>query len=336
MLLCFDEVINQSTFTPVLSPSQTTDPLDTRLGNIVQPATQATLDKADVVIFGIPTDEGIRRNGGRVGASEAPNEIRQWFGKLTPYAGPQFKHHIDSLKIVDFGDIALGDLEAMHEQASLLVQELSAAGKIIIALGGGHDVTYPLVKGFGRAQHLPAEIGLINVDAHLDVRPRKEGQHHSGSSFRLLLEEGIVAGQHFAEIGIQSFVNAQAHFDWLLQQGSRILTFEDATAAHLPNAFEECEFAITRGDAEMPLYLSFDMDCVRASDAPGVSAPAPIGFLAEEAYELAVAAGLSKNVRMLDMVEISPAHDVDGRTSRLASRMIAGFLAGVANRHVAH
>src|SRR5207302_9128969 len=104
---------------------------------------------------------------------------------------------------------------------------------------------------------------------------------------------------------------------------------------HLPHAFEECEFAITHGDPDMPLYLSFDMDCVRASDAPGVSAPAPIGFLAEEAYELAVAAGLSKNVRMLDIVEVSIPYDIDGRTSRLAARMIAAFLAGVANRHIA-
>jgi formimidoylglutamase len=320
---------------PILSPpghrTDRTDPSDARLGDLIQPASEAALAAADVVLLGVPTDEGIRHNGGRPGASEAPNAIRQWLGKLTPFAGPQFKRHLGSLKIVDLGDIAQDELEAMHEQAAQLIQELSAAGKIVITLGGGHDITYPLVKGVKRSVGSDM-IGLINIDAHLDVRPRKNGQHHSGSSFRLLLEEGIVSGPHFAEIGIQSFVNAQSHFDWLLQQGSRILTFEDATAAHLPNAFEECEFAITHGDPDMPVYLSFDMDCVRASDAPGVSAPAPIGFLAEEAYELAVAAGLSKNVRALDIVEVSPPHDVDGRTARLAARMIAGFLAGVANR----
>ena len=327
---------------PMAHSTDRTDPSDVRLSQLIQPASEAALAESQVVLLGLPTDDGIRRNGGRTGASEAPNAIRHWLGKLTPFAGPQFKHHIDALQIVDFGDIASGELEAMHEQAAKLIQELSAAGKIVITLGGGHDITYPLVKGFGegRAQHVPksgsiTEIGLINVDAHLDVREKKNGQRHSGSSFRLLIEEGIVSGPHFAEIGIQSFVNAQAHFEWLLQQRSRILTFEDATAAHLPNAFEECEFAITRGDPDMPLYLSFDMDCVRASDAPGVSAPSPIGFLAEEVYELAVAAGLSKNVRALDIVEVSPPHDVDGRTSRLAARMIAGFLAGVANRDFA-
>jgi formiminoglutamase len=304
---------------------------DTRLSDLILPASDA--DTADVVILGIPTDEGIRRNGGRIGASEAPNAIRQGLGKLTPYAGPQFMHHIETLRIADLGDVPAGDLEAMHDAASGIARDMIAKGKIVIALGGGHDITYPLVKGFRDGAQSEA-IGLINIDAHLDVRPRKDGKHHSGSSFRLLIEEEIISPRRFSEIGIQSFVTAQSHFDWLLQQGSRILTFEDATTAHLPNAFEECEFAITLGDTEVPIYLSFDMDCVRASDAPGVSAPTPIGFLAEEAYELSVAAGLSKHVRMLDIVEVSPQHDTDSRTSRLAARMIAGFLAGVANRHV--
>ena len=324
-------MIDLSTFFPPAYPVIQADADDPRLANHIQPVTDESLADAQVVLLGIPTDEGIRRNGGRIGASKAPAAIRECLGKLTPYAGPQFKHHIDSLRIVDLGDIAAGNLEAMHDAAAATTEDLVRSGKIVIALGGGHDITYPLVKGFRQAIR-GNEFGLINIDAHLDVRPKKEGKHHSGSSFRLLLEEGIVTPRRFSEIGVQSFAVSQAHFDWLLQQGSRILTFEDATTAHLPNAFEECEFATTLGDPEIPVYLSFDVDCIRASDAPGVSAPAPIGFLAEEAYELAVAAGLSKHVRMLDIVEVSPPHDIDGRTSRLVARMIAGFLAGVANR----
>lgn len=327
-------MINTSLLTSPQYPVVHSAPDDPRLAQLIS-TNPVDLDIADVVIFGVPTDEGIRRNGGRVGASESPNAIRQFLAKHTPYAGPQFKNHIDHLRVVDLGDVAAGELEAMHDAAATITGELVAQRKIVIALGGGHDVTYPLAKGFGRAQPVPTkDIGVINIDAHLDVRPKKNGQHHSGSSFRLLLEEGIVKGPLFAEIGIQSFAVSQAHFEWLVQQRSRILMFEDATTAHLPNAFEECEFALTHGDPDFPLYVSFDMDCVRASDAPGVSAPAPIGFLAEEAYEFAAAAGLSKNVRMLDIVEVSPPHDVDGKTSRLAARMIAGFLAGVANRHV--
>jgi formiminoglutamase len=326
-------VTHTSLFTAPQYPAINSASDDPRLANLIQAASESAIAEADVIIFGIPTDEGIRRNSGRIGASEAPNAIREWLGKLTPYAGPHFNRHLNDLRIVDLGDVPSGNLETMHEAAAIIAKEMIAAGKIVIALGGGHDVTYPLVRGFKNGTTWDA-MGLINIDAHLDVREKKNGQHHSGSSFRLLLEEGIVKGEHFAEIGIQSFVASQKHFDWVIQQGARILTFEDATTAHLPNSFEECEIAITRGDFDFPMYLSFDMDCVRASDAPGVSAPTPTGFLAEEAYELAVAAGLSKNVRMFDIVEVSPPHDADSRTARLAARMIAGFLAGVANRNL--
>lgn len=324
-------MIDFATLTPPHYPAISTEPDDLRLAQLILP--ESDVQDADVVLFGVPTDEGIRRNGGREGASEAPNAIRQWLGKLTPYAGPHFKNHLNDLRIVDLGDVPSGDLEIIHEAASDIAKELIATGKIVIALGGGHDVTYPLVRGFKNGV-TSDEIGLINIDAHLDVREKKDGRHHSGSSFRLLLDEGIIKGSHFAEVGIQSFAASENHFDWVIQQGARILTFEDATTTHLPNAFEECEVAITRGDPDFPVYLSFDMDCVRASDAPGVSAPAPIGFLAEEAYELSVAAGLSKNIRMFDIVEVSPPYDVDGRTARLAARMVAGFLAGVANRNI--
>jgi formimidoylglutamase len=326
-------VTHTSLFTPPQYPAVHSASDDPRLASLIQAATESTIAEAGVILFGIPTGEGIRRNGGRIGASEAPNAIREWLGKLTPYAGPHFNLHVNDLRIVDLGDVPPGDLETMHEAASIIAKEMIAAGKIVIALGGGHDVTYPLVRGFRDGSSSEA-VGLINIDAHLDVREKKDGKHHSGSSFRLLLEEGIITGPHFAEIGIQSFAASETHFDWVIQQGARILTFEDATTAHLPNAFEECEFAITHADPDFPTYLSFDMDCVRASDAPGVSAPTPIGFLAEEAYELSVAAGLSKNIRMFDIVEVSPPHDVDGRTARLAARMVAGFLAGVANRNI--
>ena len=116
---------------------------DVRLGSLIKPFSQEALDESTVAILGIPTDEGIARNGGRVGASAAPKEIRHWLHKLTPYAGPNFKEQLDSLSMVDMGDVATADLETMHEEARTRTAELIAQGKIVIALGGGHDVAYP-------------------------------------------------------------------------------------------------------------------------------------------------------------------------------------------------
>jgi formiminoglutamase len=321
-------VIDLSRFTPPLYPEIQTAEDDPRLGQLI--TKQTALDGANVLIFGVPTDEGVIRNGGRPGASGAPAAIRAALGRMTPFAGPQFREHIESIQIADLGDVRLAPLEEMHNVARETVAELARLGKIVIVLGGGHDITYPCAAGL-REGH-SGDLGVINIDAHLDVRPRKNGLHHSGSSFRLLVEEGVINGRSLVEIGIQSFAMAKAHYDWVKSVGGRIVMFEDANEAHLPNSYEEFEFGTTFGDPETAIYASFDIDCVRASDAPGVSAPSPTGFLAEEVYELAVAVGLSKHVKVFDLVELNPLFDLDNCTARLAARMIAGFLAGVANR----
>src|SRR5579871_5554586 len=98
---------------------------DPRLRDLIQ----STPDNADVVLLGIPTDEGIARNGGHVGASQAPAAIREWLGKLTPYAGPQFQQHLDDIRIADIGDVSGSSLEEMHEAASQKIAELIRAGK---------------------------------------------------------------------------------------------------------------------------------------------------------------------------------------------------------------
>lgn len=302
---------------------------DPRLGNLIKDS--SGLPNADIVIFGVPTNDGIARNGGRIGAAEAPQKIREFLAKLTPFGGAAFKDHLNSLSIVDLGDVSGATLEEMHDRARSLVYELMLLGKSVVALGGGHDVTYPLASGFSLA-YRDKQVGLVNIDAHLDVRPKKNGQHHSGSSFRLLLEENIINGQNFCEIGIQSFAAAKSHWDWVVQQGAMVLTFEDTTTDGLTHAFESALFHVTKSDLSNPVYLSFDIDSVRSSDAPGCSAPSPFGYLAEEAYELAVAAGLSQSVRMLDIVEMNPRFDQDDRTARLCARMIAGYMIGIANR----
>jgi formiminoglutamase len=290
---------------------------DPRLGQLISGIDK--LDQADVVIFGVPTDEGIRRNGGRPGALQAPNKIRQHLSKLTPYAGPAYKRQISDLKIVDLGNVMDDELALMHDVAQEVTTKLIAQNKFVIALGGGHDVTYPLVKGFGERYK---NVSLVNVDAHLDVRPKKNGQHHSGSSFRLLLEEHVVG--KMVQFGIHHHVIAINHVYWLKPYAS-IRYYEE-----IKDVRQEFISALKEhGGAN---YVSFDIDAIRASDAPGVSAPAPYGFSGIEAVRMAYEAGKQQSVKMMDLVEVSPPHDVDDRTSRLVASMIANAMVGFANR----
>ena len=297
------------------------DPDDPRVAELIKPYSPEAFSDAHVALLGIPTDEGIARNGGRTGASKAPAKIRQYFSKLTTYSGDV---SIDRLRLVDLGDIPMGPLEQMHDLAREIITDVIAKGKLVVAMGGGHDVTYPLVKGF--AASTPAPINLINIDAHLDVRPLKNGLHHSGSSFRLILEEGLVDGDRFHEFGVQRFVISESHAKWVLSHKSEISFYDLIELDGLPLSFSR--LLGKRGTH----YVSFDIDSIRAADAPGVSATSPIGFSAGEAFWMCREAGRTRSVRMIDFVEVSPDHDVDDRTAKLAARMIANFLAGVSER----
>jgi formimidoylglutamase len=265
----------------------------------------------------VPTDEGVRRNGGRVGAAQAPDEIRKYFRRL---ALPLRLYQPKAPGLFDHGNLQGHTLEDVHESARAAVAEYVRRGCFVIGLGGGHDVTYPLVKGTREAT---GSFGLVNIDAHLDVRPKKNGLHHSGSSFRLLVEEGIVAGADFVEFGIQPLAAAKEHAEWVTDQGG-----------HLHYLYAVQSEGVVRNfglaTAGLPsYYLSFDIDSVRASDAPGCSAPSPVGLTAEEALAICATAATSGRLRGFDVVETNPLFDVDGHTSRLAALMIATVIASL-------
>src|SRR5437879_5010563 len=154
------------------------------------------------VLIGFPTDEGVRRNQGRPGAGSAPFAIRRWLYRLTPY------HCLEGVslaekRLLDLGNIrSVGDLEdaqsALGEVAGAVLQE----GAVPIILGGGHETSYGHFLGYVRAGK---SVGIINIDAHLDVRPCIEGRGTSGTSFRQAFEHPShpLAGERYVCLGAQ-------------------------------------------------------------------------------------------------------------------------------------
>jgi formiminoglutamase len=302
---------------------------DPRFGDLIR-TDVAAATSGDVVIIGIPTDGGIRRNGGREGAAQAPDEIRKYFRKLTPISVVVTTENAIvstttrsvNKQIFDHGNITGSSLEDVHKQASEIVREYISRGCFVICLGGGHDITYAALSGVHKA--LNEKLGLINIDAHLDVREKKNGLHHSGSSFRLLIEDGCIDPTEFTEFGIQSNSVAQDHINWVQDQGGDISFYEEIRAYSVDGMLTEAIHQTTG-----KWYLSFDIDSIRSADAPGCSAPSPIGFTAEEAIQICSIAASSKDLVAMDIVEVSPPFDRDGRTSRLAARMIAAVIIGL-------
>ncbi len=302
------------------------DPDDPRMGDCTLREPDESPGAARVALIGVPQEIGVERNGGRAGAAGAPDAIRAMLYRLTPYdmlEGRSLPHGI----LLDMGNIRVdGELEEIHKRLTEVVRHICSAGLIPLVLGGGHDITYASAAGV-HAVH--GRLGMVNLDAHLDVRSPIP-MRNSGTSFRMLIEEGRVVPGSFVEFGVQSFVNAESHVRWLREQGGHLMPLSQIRSLGFGSAVAS---ALDRaGSGADATYATLDIDGVRASDAPGVSATMPDGFSAGELLEAARTLGCRPSVQALDIVEVNPRFDRDNSTAKLAAHAIMHFLAGVASR----
>lgn len=299
---------------------------DRRFADILVPFSQWDSSDVHVALLGVPQDEGVRRNGGRLGAADAPTAIRAALAKLTVSIGRATLP--PPALILDGGDLradglSLEQIHAHHQEAVTL---LLGTGATVIVLGGGHDIALPNARALGaHAQRL----GIINVDAHLDVRvPTAEGSH-SGSAFRDVIEDPACHLARLVEFGIQPFSASAHHVQYVLERGHRVWMLDDIRRLGLDDALDAVIALVQDCDA---LHLSLDMDAIASAYAPGVSAPASDGFRPDEVVRIIERFAKLPQCRLIDIAEVNPRHDTDGRTARLAAYLVAHCIWSIFHR----
>ena len=299
------------------------EPEDVRIASKIQVLESfEVLKEGDIVLMGIPQDIGVERNGGRKGASMAPFRIREFLGKLSCNGIAGFQHTIYDAGNIDCEGRTLEDIREDHYE---ILHRILRMGASAIVLGGGHDIAFPNCKAFVDAFE---QTGIINIDPHLDIRVKINDLPHSGTPFREMFE--YKKPEAFVEFGTQKFTASAHHREYVTAQGGRIIPYEHIRS--LGNPAKQLHDIIKHMNNEgLSRYVSFDMDSVCSAFAPGVSAPATIGFTSDEIIEMAYWAG-AENTRMIDIVEVNPRYDIDDRTSRLAALMIASFISGLAEQ----
>ncbi len=289
------------------------DPLDQRLGDVVLRDQAAGWATSRVILLGCPEDEGVRRNQGRPGARFAPREIRRAL-----YRYPVGGAHRD-LRLLDLGDIRSGPtLEETHERLRGVVYRVLAAGKKAVVLGGGNDISYPDVAAL---RQVAERLLVLNIDRHLDVRAAE--QRNSGTPYRQLLEEGLIRPDQFHEVACNTFANSPAHLEWLRTLGVGIHVLGELRKEGVGSAVGSI-VAESSADA---IFFGFDLDVVRAVEAPGVSDPGPMGLTAREVCEIADIAAKDPRTRLIELTEVNPEFDRDGVTAKLAANIIMRALA---------
>ena len=296
------------------------DKNDPRLGEIVG-RDQNNYAAANLVILGCPQDEGVRRNNGRPGAEHGPAAIREQFYKLTPFNIKQ--------KIFDVGDVKIGSsLEETHETHFEIVSQLLRDGKRIIVLGGGNDISYP--DGCAMAEVFGPEWWIgINIDSHLDVRVAE--QRNSGTPYRQLLEEGRLLPQYFYEVAFQTHFCSPVYYDYIRSLGVNRISLEllrSRAEADL-ELKESIKQKFIGHSSSLNTFFGFDLDAVRSADAPGTSAPSPLGLRNSEFIQLVKYAASLANTKIIEFSEVAPKYDSDSRTSKLVAIAMHRFCSGV-------
>lgn len=278
--------------------------------------------KQSVVFLGFCSDEGVARNQGRVGAKDGPGAIRNVLANLPV-------HFSSELKIKDAGDILLKDSDLGSAQLTLgyALSSVLKAGGFPIVLGGGHEVTYGHYLGIkdflADGGH---RIGIINLDAHLDMRTLAGGQGNSGTGFFQIEADrkGMKQPFHYLAIGIQEISNTSGLISYAKSKGTQIIERKDLISDKFNAIKKQIEAFASEVDY---IYLTVDLDVFAAPYAPGVSALAFNGIVPDDLFFdlYDVITGLP-NLRSMDIAELNPSFDIDTRTAKLAADLIFKFV----------
>lgn len=271
------------------------------------------LDGVDLAVTGIPLDLATtNRPGARFGprAIRAASSIMAW---ARPYGMPF--DPFDRLAVVDYGDCVFdfGRPETVPQAIECHADAIITAGPALLALGGDHFVSWPLLQAHARRHGAP--LSLLHFDAHTDTWSDEDGRVDHGTMFWHAVREGLVDPAHSVQIGIRT-------------TNDDTLGFNIIDAARVHRHGVDAVVAETRrllGDR--PVYVTFDIDCLDPAFAPGTGTPVCGGLSTWQAT--AILRGLAGlHVIGMDVVEVAPAYDV-GEITALAAATVAMELIGL-------
>ena len=288
-------------------------------GTMFRLPSQADAKGLDLAIVGVPLDIGTsNRSGTRFG----PRQIRGESVLVRPYGMATRAAPFDSFQIADIGDVPLNTFNLLKSVDIIerFYDGIVEAGAKPVTLGGDHTIALPILRALAKKH---GKMALVHVDAHADINDVMFGEKIAhGTIFRRAVEEGLVDGSKMVQIGLRTTGYAADDFDWSTDQGARVVPAEECWYKSLNPLMEEVREKIGE---DTPTYLTFDIDGLDPSVAPGTGTPEPGGLSASQGIE--VIRGVNGlNLIGADLVEVSPAYDTTGNTSLLAANLVFEML----------
>lgn len=266
----------------------------------------------DIAVSGIPFDQATSH---RPGTRFGPEAIRKasaenaW-GPFWPWMFDPF----DTLAVVDYGDCFFdwGRKETAPDFIERHAAEIIATGAEMLTFGGDHYVSYPLLKAHAR-KHGP--LALVHFDAHRDVEPDDGGRIDHGTMLNYAVQDGVIDPKKSIQVGIRTTFTGERKMGFTILYADRV---------HAMSA-DEVAREIIRVTGGSKAYLTFDIDCLDPSAAPGTGTPIPGGLTYHQAASIIRKLTPVKFVAM-DIVEVSPPYDHADITALAAASLAMEYL----------
>ncbi len=263
--------------------------------------------EADIALIGVPFDGGVTH---RSGTRHGPRAVREQSTLLRRFNGATLVSPFATARVRDLGDCWLEFpfvLETALEEIAAYYRTIHAVGAVPVSVGGDHSISLPILRGI--ASHRPA--GMIHIDAHCDTGDDYLGSRfHHGAPFRRAVEEGLLDPRRVIQIGIRGTTNDPDMWGFSTASGMRVLGIDEFTDKGW--AFAAAEARRVVGDG--PVYLSYDIDSLDPSEAPGTGTPEAGGITMREALRLLRAL---RGIDFIggDLVEVAPPFDTGTLTA---------------------
>ncbi len=279
------------------------------------------LNGVDVVVSGVPLDLSTTfRSGARLG----PQAIRAasvQLAELKPY--PWGFDPFDDLAVIDYGDCWFDAHNPLSIKPTIVehARTILASGAKMLTLGGDHFITYPLL--IAHAEKYGKPLALLHFDAHCDTWPddSPDSLNH-GTMFYKAIKDGLIDPAKSVQVGIRTWND-----DFM---GVKVL---DAPWVH-DHGPEAVLAEITRVIGNHPVYVTFDIDCLDPSAAPGTGTPVPGGLSSAQALKIVRNLG-GLNIVGMDVVEVAPSYDQSEITAIAAAHIACDMLCLLRNQKLA-
>ena len=278
-------------------------------------------EDVDIALIGVPFDGGTTN---RPGARHGPREIRNQSSLVRRVHHVTCVSPFDLARVGDCGDAPINPLSAEEslEKIEAFYRDVRQAGAVPLTAGGDHLISLPILRGLAAGD----PISLIQFDAHSDTYDSFFGNRYNhGTPFRRAVEEGLLDPKRIVQIGLRGAISDAANYNFARSAGIRLIFIEEVVERGVREVMAEARSIL----GDQPTYVSFDIDVLDPSIAPGTGTPEIGGLTTREAQAmLRLLRGLP--VVGADLVEVSPPFDPSGATALTAATLMFELLCIIA------